>query len=932
MRGAVHHVAVVEATADTREHHRHCCAPAGRHARVRRTPRARADRGERAARAHIERRRPPGRAAAPDCRRGGDAARGREARALAASTGFGRARGRDARRSAARGARQARPALRRPSAGKRSRATSRADPLWLELRDVPLANGLRACCSTPIVTSGDRIHGTLDLYFDSARGPKTEELDLATRLTQLLGIAIRRKLDESRAARQRSAFPRAVRQRRGRGLPGRAVWRDRVGEPSDGPDARLRRREDLGRQNVADLFVEPKERERLVSELKTYGRVRNFEYRLRRRDGREIVAVENSRVVSDAHGRELYYEGTVTDITQRKAAERALFNEKERAQVTLHSIGDARHHAPTPSGNIDYLNPVAERLTGWERRDAAGRPIADVFQARRRDHRQAAGRTRSCAASPRAGSSSSRTRAAHEPRRRRDRDPRLGGADPATAAASSSAPSWCSRTSPRAAAAARDGYLASHDALTGLINRREFEERLQRALRSAAQTRPARRAPSSTSTSTSSRWSTTPAATSPATRCCEQITDAAARARARRPTCWRGSAATSSACCSRTARSTDAGEIAREPARSRSAEFRFALAGQRVFEVGVSASASCRSTPTAASVGPRHERRRRRLLRRQGQRPQPHPRVRAGRRVAERHGEMQWVARIHRALEEQRFGLFYQPIVPIRCRQSSACAALRALLRMRDERGQIVPPSAFIPAAERYNLMPIDRPLGDQRPLDTLAYRGGPSTAIPTRCRDQPLRARRWATSASSTSCSTSSTATGDRRRARCASRSPRRPPSATSRKAIALHRALQGARLPLRRSTTSAAASRPSRTSRTCRSTYLKIDGQFVRNVTRDAGRRSRRGSDRTNGARVQHPGDCRAGREPRGHETARRAWRVGSRRGSSSPFRSRSASCRFARAGAESAPERSPRRSEASASGCYDDAPATREIVPKS
>jgi PAS domain S-box-containing protein len=80
------------------------------------------------------------------------------------------------------------------------------DSIWLELRDVPLQNGLRACCSTPIVTSGDRIHGTLDLYFDSARGPKTEELDLATRLTQLLGIAIRRKLDETALRESEARF------------------------------------------------------------------------------------------------------------------------------------------------------------------------------------------------------------------------------------------------------------------------------------------------------------------------------------------------------------------------------------------------------------------------------------------------------------------------------------------------------------------------------------------------------------------------------------------------------------------------------------------------------------------------------------------------------------------------------------------------------
>lgn len=71
--------------------------------------------------------------------------------------------------------------------------------------------------------------------------------------------------------------------------------------------------------------------------------------------------------------------------------------------------------------------------------------------------------------------------------------------------------------------------------------------------------------------------------------------------------------------------------------------------------------------------------------------------------AARRHGEMQWVSRVKDALAENRFYLDAQPIVPV----SGNGAGLRnyeLLLRMRDESGRVVPPGAFLPAAERYNL------------------------------------------------------------------------------------------------------------------------------------------------------------------------------------------------------------------------------------
>jgi diguanylate cyclase (GGDEF)-like protein/PAS domain S-box-containing protein len=67
----------------------------------------------------------------------------------------------------------------------------------------------------------------------------------------------------------------------------------------------------------------------------------------------------------------------VTDITERKRMEEALFEEKERMRLTLRSIGDAVV-CTDAQGLVTYLNPVAQRLTGWQGFDAAGRNVDEV--------------------------------------------------------------------------------------------------------------------------------------------------------------------------------------------------------------------------------------------------------------------------------------------------------------------------------------------------------------------------------------------------------------------------------------------------------------------------------------------------------------------------------------------------------------------------
>jgi diguanylate cyclase (GGDEF)-like protein/PAS domain S-box-containing protein len=84
--------------------------------------------------------------------------------------------------------------------------------------------------------------------------------------------------------------------------------------------------------------------------------------------------------------------------------------------------------------------------------------------------------------------------------------------------------------------------------------------------------------------------------------------------------------------------------------------------------------------------------------------------------LLQRYGEMQWVTKIQSALEEERLMLVCQPIVAVSEVVDQVpgpsvtwrnVSHFEILLRMTDEEGNIIPPGAFIPAAERYNLMPV---------------------------------------------------------------------------------------------------------------------------------------------------------------------------------------------------------------------------------
>lgn len=97
------------------------------------------------------------------------------------------------------------------------------------------------------------------------------------------------------------------------------------------------------------------------------------------KSGNIIWGILTVSVVRNEDGSVAHFVSQVQDITSRKLAEERLYREHELADVTLRSIGDGVITCD-PDGRINYLNPVAETLTGWSMEDAHGLLASEVFR------------------------------------------------------------------------------------------------------------------------------------------------------------------------------------------------------------------------------------------------------------------------------------------------------------------------------------------------------------------------------------------------------------------------------------------------------------------------------------------------------------------------------------------------------------------------
>lgn len=215
------------------------------------------------------------------------------------------------------------------------------------------------------------------------------------------------------------------------------------------------------------------------------GRIRGYEVQLTRKDGGRVWVSTNAQHHYNDYGEIAGVEGTGHDITGLKQAEAALRAEKERALVTLGAIGDGVIATDT-AGRVEYMNPVAEQLTGWRAMAVGGRPLAEVFHIVDEDTRQLAedpvrvclrgGGSYRIPGHPILLSATDTVEYSVEVNVSpiADEDGRLTGAVLV----------FHDVTELRGLAREMS-YQASHDMLTGLVNRREFELRLEAAIQTA---------------------------------------------------------------------------------------------------------------------------------------------------------------------------------------------------------------------------------------------------------------------------------------------------------------------------------------------------------------------------------------------------------------------------------------------------------------
>ena len=573
------------------------------------------------------------------------------------------------------------------------------DASWAGHHELANKHRIKAVWTFPLRGAATRIIGALDVYLDQSRQPTTDELDKLGRMARLAGIAIKKQLDEQKLRNSESRYKNLF-----ENVVEGVYIASRDGEIVTANPALVKM---LGYDSVEDLksagpttmlYVNPVDRERVFARLESDGVVKNFEYRLRRKDGGEIVVLENSRAVLDDDGVIIAHEGTLTDITERKQAETRVFKEKERAQVTLQSIGDGVITTDA-EGQIDYLNPVAQNLTGWGVRGARGKPVKEIMTIIN-EHTRAtvANPVMRCLKEGRVITLADNSvlinhEGAEIPIQDsaapiRDRIGNLIGAVMVFHDVSKESRLFRQLS-----------HQASHDALTGLINRQEFENRVVSALENS-QEHPTHTHALLYIDLDQFKVVNDTFGHIAGDELLRQVTDVMQTKIRSTDTLARLGGDEFGILLER-CHDDRALEIA-ETIRGAVENYRFNWQGAHInVRCSIGMYMVMHESPDAASIMSSADVAC--YTAKDMGRNQIH--LYKDSDASVRHEEMKWVTRITSAVEENRLELFYQPIIGISKDNAQSRGHYELLLRMRDENGDIVTPDQFIPAAERYNLM-----------------------------------------------------------------------------------------------------------------------------------------------------------------------------------------------------------------------------------
>lgn len=454
---------------------------------------------------------------------------------------------------------------------------------------------------------------------------------------------------------------------------------------------------------IADFYAVPRHGQAFLTDIHSHGgSLRNYEIQMRHKNGRRVWVSVNAQFITDDKSNNIGIEGTIRDITELRQAQEALHQEKELALVTLQSIGDGVV-TTDDNGKVQYLNPTAEKLLGTSVEAANGSHYRDVLKL----VDEATGESLQdlvhlCLSLDNGTAYSDEGLLLQSDGTRfhlkvtaapmRDHYGHVVGVV------------LVLHDITEVMGMARQlSYQATHDMLTGLYNRRVFEQRVEEAIRSAHDSND----------------------------CHAVLYLDLDQFKVVNDTCGHNAGdellQQVSSLMQGSVRESDVlarlggdefgvllehcpldkAENIADTIRRSIRDFRFAW-DDKAFEIGVSIGV----VPIVADTG--------NLayvlaaadaacyVAKDSGRNRLHVYQPDDDAVVQRHGEMQWVHRLSSAFDTDSFQLFAQPIAHVK--GDHVISHYEVLVRMLDDSGRIIPPGAFIPAAERYNLMPmIDR-------------------------------------------------------------------------------------------------------------------------------------------------------------------------------------------------------------------------------
>ena len=398
-----------------------------------------------------------------------------------------------------------------------------------------------------------------------------------------------------------------------------------------------------------------------------------------------------------------HYVAVIRDVSQRKRMEDALFREKERAEVTLHSIGDAVI-TTDGVGIVDYLNPAAEQLTGWSLLEACGSPLSTVFQVIDEQHRQpVTDLVNDCLNNKKNEKNTSNTPSIAIPEHYF-----LLNRNGQEYAVKISITSLGDRLG--VVLAFQDvteerrmtreiTYNATHDALTSLVNRREFEHRLERVLEDVRRQQ-AMHALCFMDLDHFKIVNDTCGHTA-GDELLKQVSELLQQNIRKRDTLARLGGDEFALLMEHCP--LEQAERVANTLKTTLEEFRFSW-GNHAFSIGISIGL----VPITADSGNLSEVIKQAdtacYVAKDNGRNQVHVYQPQDTELAQQYGEIQWVARIRHAIEQNQFQLYAQKIIGIDSENNNHGLHYEILLQMQLESGRLVKPVTFLPVAERYNL------------------------------------------------------------------------------------------------------------------------------------------------------------------------------------------------------------------------------------